>query len=126
MKEFLERYHIQRDIRLNDVTWKEFFGVVVSRFHSARLHYYLADFMVACSVQYKESSRSETFITDLLKLDVEKLLSGEADWEDGRWLFSFISSLHLTGASLKLEPLSNCGIPNNSAHNRNFLQQSLS
>ena len=86
VKEFLDVYQIQIDIEISG-TVTELFRVVVSRFHSARLHDYLADFMVACSIKYKKNSRSLTFITDLLKLDVENLLSGEADREIGTDLF---------------------------------------
>ena len=77
MQDYLAQYRIPEDIRLSDITWKQFFTAVVSRFQSARVHFYLADFLMACSLKYKESRRPVKFVTDLLQLDIGKLLSGE-------------------------------------------------
>ena len=79
VKEFLGKYSIPDTIALSDPTWKEFFGAVVVRSQSAHSHQYLAEFMIHCSAKYKESRRAVAFVTDLLKLDVEKLLSGELE-----------------------------------------------
>jgi hypothetical protein len=77
LHEFLKVYTITTDIRLNDVTWKQFFAEVVTRFKCARLHYYLADFLRAIGQKYRETKRPVEFLVDLLKLGVENLLSGE-------------------------------------------------
>ena len=79
VKEFLRKYSIPATITLSDPTWKEFFGAVVVRSQSAYSHQYLAEFMIHCSAKYRESGRAVAFVTDLLKLDVEKLLSGELE-----------------------------------------------
>ena len=76
VQDFFKSYSISDTITLSDPTWREFFGAVVMRFQSACKHFYLADFMMACSLKYKASGRAVAFITDLLKLEVEKLLSG--------------------------------------------------
>ncbi len=77
MQEFLRKYSILPNISLSDPTWRDFFSAVVVRSQSAHSHSHLADFMLMCSVKYKEDGRAVAFVTDLLKLDVEKLLSGE-------------------------------------------------
>ena len=79
VKEFLGKYSIPDTITLSDPTWKEFFGAIVVRSQSAHSHQYLAEFMIHCSTKYRESGRAVAFVTDLLKLDVEKLLSGELE-----------------------------------------------
>ena len=78
MKDFLEQYVIPLNIVLSEKIWKQLFDEVVSRFPSASLHFYLADFLKACSLKFQENHRSVDFITDLLKLDVKNLLSGKA------------------------------------------------
>ena len=79
VEEFLEIYIISSTIQLSDPTWTEFFGVVVERFPSAQTHSYLAVFLKKCSGEYRKTGRSLEFVTDLLKLNVENLLSGK--WE---------------------------------------------
>ena len=80
IKDFLEQYTIPSNIRLSKKIWKELFGEVVSRFPYAGVHFYLADFLRACSLKFK-FYRSVDFITDLLNLDVQNFLSGEAGRE---------------------------------------------
>ena len=77
LHEFLKVYQIPSDVKLSDPTWKQFFAEVVTRFKSARLHYYLADFLRQIGQKYRETKRPVDFLIDLLKLRVENLLSGE-------------------------------------------------
>ena len=77
LHEFLKVYTIPPDIKLSDVTWKQFFAEVVTRFKSARLHHYLADFLRVIGQKYREARRPADFLVDLLKLGVENLLSGK-------------------------------------------------
>lgn len=83
LHEFLKVYHIPSDIKLSDPTWKQFFAEVVTRFKSARLHFYLADFLRVIGQKYRETKRPVEFLTDLLKLGVENLLSGVEAWVCG-------------------------------------------
>ena len=49
----------------------------MGRFQSARLHYYLSEFLKAVAQKYREAKKAVSFLLDLLKLDVSRLLSGE-------------------------------------------------
>ena len=69
-------YTIPLDVSLKSDVWKQFFGVVVHRFPTAQLHFFLTDFFKALSHKYVRSERAVDFIIDLLFLDVHKLLSG--------------------------------------------------
>ena len=73
-------YAVPPDITLNDITWRDFFGEVVGRFQTARLHFYLSEFLKAIAQKYRESKRPVEFLLDLLKLNVGRLLSGERVW----------------------------------------------
>ncbi len=78
LQDFLRTYSIPSDIKLSDPTWKQFFEEVVNRFKSARLHAYLADFLRVVGQKYREGRRPVDFLTDLLKLGVGNLLSGQS------------------------------------------------
>ena len=78
LQNFLTAYKIPAEVKLSDTTWKQFFEEVISRFSTARLHYYLSDFLRAVGSKYRESKRPVDFVIDLLKIRVDKLLSGDS------------------------------------------------
>lgn len=77
LQDFLKEYNIPQDVTLSNAPWKQFFVKVVNQFQTARLHFFLSDFLQAIGQRYSEDGRSVEFIIDVLNLKVDKLLSGE-------------------------------------------------
>ena len=48
----------------------------MERFPAAHEHYYLLDFLMKISERYREDKCARTFVLDLVKLGVPKLLGG--------------------------------------------------
>ena len=76
LREYLKSYKVPLDTKINDGTCKEFFGEVVDRFPTAHEHYYLLDFLMKISERYCEDKCAESFVLDLIRLRVPKLLRG--------------------------------------------------
>lgn len=80
MARFLEVYKnkIPDEIKLSNPTWNDFFTEVVNRNRSAKHHWYLEDLLCCIGTKYQQTRRSESFIKDLLKMDVKDLLSSKS------------------------------------------------
>lgn len=64
-------------MKINDPTWQNFIGEIVSRFGGARNHNFLLDFLKSASNSYLIEARQAMFVIDLLQLKVPRLFAVE-------------------------------------------------